>query len=269
MADALRLLCVVAHPDDEALGFGGILARYGAEGVATFVLTATRGQYGWTGDQRTYPGPRALGMIREGELRKAARVLGVQELAILDYVDGELAAVDPAEAIARVATHICQVRPDVVVTFGPDGATGHPDHIAICQLTTAAIVCAADHEYARQYNVEPYTVSKLYYMAETRARIATYESVFGDVAMTVDSVKRTTPGWPEWAITTRIDTSGYWMLVWEAIACHRSQLPSYEQLADLDDERHRELWGTQQFYRIHSLVNAGRAPEDDLFAGLR
>lgn len=59
------------------------------------------------------------------------------------------------------------------------------------------------------------------------------------------------------------------MQVWRAVACHRSQLPGYAALARLPEEQHRRLWGTQEFYRAFSLVNGGRTPEDDLFAGLR
>jgi hypothetical protein len=68
---------------------------------------------------------------------------------------------------------------------------------------------------------------------------------------------------------TRIDTVEYWSQVWQAITCHRSQLPNYEALVQLPEERHRKLWGTQEFYRAFSLVNGGRTVEHDLFAGLR
>ena len=81
MREPLRLMCVLAHPDDEALGNGGTLAKYAAEGVETYLVTATRGERGWQGDARDDPGPHALGAIREAELLAAARVLGIQEPA--------------------------------------------------------------------------------------------------------------------------------------------------------------------------------------------
>src|SRR5262245_22580218 len=140
----LRLMAVLAHPDDESLGFGGLLARYAAEGVETSVITATRGERGWFGDPRENPGMEALGRIREGELRAACRALGVGRLELLDYVDGDLDQADPQEAIGKIADYLREIRPDVVVTFGQDGAYGHPDHIAICQFATAAIVRAAN-----------------------------------------------------------------------------------------------------------------------------
>ncbi len=137
MTDQLKLLCVLAHPDDESLGTGGILRQDAAEGVETSLVTATRGERGWTGSESEYPGLEVLGKRREAELLAAASVLGIRRVEFLDYIDGDLDQAHPAEAIAKIVGHVRRVQPDVVVTFGPDGAYGHPDHIAICQLTTA------------------------------------------------------------------------------------------------------------------------------------
>ncbi len=87
--------------------------------------------------------------------------------------------------------------------------------------------------------------------------------------MNIDGVRRDSQGWADWAITTRIDTSDYVDQVWSAVEAHRSQLPGYEKLAALPPEHHAALWGQQEYYRVFSLVNGGREPEDDLFAGLR
>ena len=140
----LRLMCVLAHPDDESLGTGGALALSAAEGIATYLVTATRGERGRFGDAVTRPAPDVVGRTREAELRAAAEELGLREVCFLDYPDGALDGVDAAEAIARIAGHLRRVRPQVVVTFGPEGAYGHTDHIAISQFTTAAVVAAAD-----------------------------------------------------------------------------------------------------------------------------
>jgi LmbE family N-acetylglucosaminyl deacetylase len=147
----LRLMAVLAHPDDESLGVGGTLAKYASEGVEVFLLTATRGDGGRYRGHRPgepqHPGRIGLGSIREAELRTAAAMLGVREVSLLDYPDQQLDRADPREAIAGITAHIRRIRPDVVVTFGPDGAYGHPDHIAISQFTTAAIVAAADARF--------------------------------------------------------------------------------------------------------------------------
>src|SRR5580765_6513760 len=156
LATELRLMCVLAHPDDESLGTGGALAKCAAEGVATYLVTATRGERGRFGDRKESPGPDIVGKAREAELLAAATELGLREVRFLDYPDGALDQVDAAEAIEKIAGHLRRVRPHVVITFGPDGAYGHPDHIAISQLTTAAVVRAAGTDFS---------VSKLYYIA--------------------------------------------------------------------------------------------------------
>ena len=158
MKERLRLMCVLAHPDDESLGMGGTLAKYAAEGIETYLVTATRGERGWFGDEKEYPGLEALGKIREAELLNAARELGIREVKFLDYTDGDLDQANPAEATAKIVSHLRHVRPQVVITFDPNGAYGHPDHIAICQFTTAAVLAAADPNYLN--SASPYSVKK-------------------------------------------------------------------------------------------------------------
>src|SRR5437867_130689 len=105
-APTLRLMCVLAHPDDESLGTGGVLARSAAEGVETYLVTATRGERGRFGDDSERPGPEIVGRTREAELLAAAKELGLREVAFLDYPDGALDTVDPVEAIEKIAGHL-------------------------------------------------------------------------------------------------------------------------------------------------------------------
>lgn len=267
MAEPLRLLCVLAHPDDESMGTGGILARYGAEGVETYLVTATRGEYGWQNAHEPNPGPDALGALREKELLAAAQVLGVREVNFLNYVDGYLDQADPAEVITKIAAHIRRIQPQVVVTFASDGSYGHPDHIAISQFTTAAVVRAADPSFTDSY--QPYSVRKLYHMVVTQRLADQFRQAFDDIVMPVDGVPRTVVIWPDWAVTTCVDNSDYGTRAWQAISCHRSQLPNYDRLKEFPESFHREMWGSDSFYRVFSLVNGGRAVERDLFEGLR
>jgi len=269
MTDSLRLLCVLAHPDDESLGTGGILAKYSAEGVETYLVTATRGERGWFGREADYPGPEALGHIRKAELHAAAQVLGLRSVALMDYRDGELDQADPGQAIARIVAHLRQARPQVVVTFDPSGAYGHPDHIAISQFTTAAIVAAANPAYTAGQAWPAHQVSKLYYMVTTEDHLAAYQAAFGELVMRVNGHERRAYGWKDWAVTSWIDTAAYWEQVWQAISCHCSQLPGYQKLQDLPEAYHKNLWGRQAYYRAFSLVNGGRQVERDLFEGLR
>jgi LmbE family N-acetylglucosaminyl deacetylase len=255
-------MAVLAHPDDESLGFGGTLAKYASEGADVFLVTATRGESGrYRGhrpDEPQHPGSSALATIRETELRAAAKTLGVGEVMLLDYRDQQLDSADPRTAIETIAGLLKRVQPDVVITFGPDGAYGHPDHIAISQFTTAAIVAA----------VEP-AVSKLYYLAWPEPAWAAYQAAFRKLISTVDGVERQATPWPDWAITTVIDTRAFWPIVWQAISCHESQVSAYERLKELSPEHHEALWGRQSFYRAFSTVNGGRRREADLFEGIR
>jgi LmbE family N-acetylglucosaminyl deacetylase len=154
------------------------------------------------------------------------------------------------------------------LTFGPDGAYGHPDHIAISQFTTAAIVAAADPAAAIDGH-RTHAVSKLYYTAWSEAAWEAHRTAFKQWVSVVDGVERRAPPWPDWAITSVIDARPFWSTAWRAVACHQSQFAAYEHVKDLAAEHHEALWGVQSFYRAFSLVNSGRAKETDLFEGIR
>jgi LmbE family N-acetylglucosaminyl deacetylase len=263
-----KLMAILAHPDDESMGTGGVLAKYSAEGAETCVITATRGERGWFGSPEDYPGPSALGRIRQKELYAAAEKLGVHQVHLLDYMDGELDRANPQTIIVELADHIRRFKPQVVVTFDPKGYYGHPDHIAISQFATAAVLAAANPDTPSPASLPHHRAAKLYYLAANQETQAAYQAAFGDLVMHIDGVERRSSPWEDWAITTRVDTHVYWQQVWQAISQHCSQLPGYQSLLDLPQETHKKLWGEQTFYRALSLVNSGRAVEDDLFAGL-
>jgi len=235
--------------------------------VDTYLVTATRGERGRFGSLGKSGDPAEVGRVREAELRAAAAVLGIREVSVLNYPDAAVDQVDPATAIRAVVSHIRRIRPGAVVTFGPEGAYGHPDHIAISQVTTAAAACAADCAFRTDH--PPHHVSKLYYLAWRSNKWNAYQSAFRKLTSTVDGVERQATPWPDWAVTTEIDTSAYWPIVWQAVSCHQTQLSIYEKLAHLTDEQQTALWGSQEFYRAYSSVNGGRKPETDLFEGLR
>ena len=273
MNEKFRLMCVLAHPDDESLGTGGTLAKYASEGIGTYLLMATRGERGRYGPGLEFPGFDAVGKTREAELLAAAKELGIREVKFLNYRDGDLDQADPVEAVGRIAIHLRRVRPHVVITFGPEGAYGHPDHIAISQFTTAAVVSAANPISGQSETLPTHAVahcvSKLYYIAWTRDKWAAYQSAFRDLKTRVDGVERQVVPWPDWGITTLIDTHSYWASVWRAVSCHKTQLALYSQLEHLPEEHHKAVWGSQEYYRVFSLVNGGRKREQDLFEGLQ
>lgn len=266
MAEPLKLMCILAHPDDETLGFGATLAKYAAEGVETYLITATRGERGWHRDPADNPGIDALGQIREKELRAAAECLNIRDICLLDYIDGDLDQADPEEAIGKIAAYVRQIKPHVVVTFAPDGAYGHPDHVAISQFATAALVAAADATYP--IPDPPHRVSKLYYHIVTKEMVSVYLSIFDDIVMVIDGVERRPVVWPDWAVTTRVDGRDYADAVMKAVHCHQTQIPADEGFISRLSQNIVALCSMQNYMRVYSLVNGGREPEDDLFAGI-
>jgi LmbE family N-acetylglucosaminyl deacetylase len=268
--EPLKLLVVFAHPDDESMGMGGTLAKYSAEGVETYLVCATRGERGWFGPEEQNPGLSILGKTRTLELTKAVKELGMKGLYFLDYIDAEVDQSDHAEAISKIAAHIRRIKPQVVVTFPPDGNYGHPDHIAMGQFTSAAIVCAADSNYQDAEKLSAHRVSKLYYMVDAESFINLVAPFMGDMTFHVDDQIRGEFPWKDWMVTTRIDMAEHCHTAWRAIQCHKSQLPTLGALAEMPEDAAASVLAMQgTFYRVFSLVNGGRQIETDLFAGLR
>lgn len=269
MNETLKLLAIFPHPDDETLGMGSTLARYAAEGVEASLLCATRGERGWFDSEGPNPGLEGLGRLREAELRCAAETLGLQEVSFLDYVDGDVDRADPKEILGRLVAHLRRIRPQVVVTFAPDGAYGHPDHIALSQFTTGALVCAADGSFVDANAQDPHRVSKFYYMVDSLDVVKAANETLGGLSMEVDGVTRRHVGWENWQITTRLDNKQHVDKVQKAMLCHTSQLPGYRPLMEAPFPELVRIFGTGYFYRAFSFVNGGRNVESDLFEGLR
>lgn len=266
----LKLLVVFAHPDDESMGMGGTLAKYSAQGVETHYVCASRGERGWFGPEEQNPGLSALGQIREKELTAAVKELGMTGLYFLHYIDGEVDQADHQEAIGKIVTHIRKIQPQVVVTFPPDGNYGHPDHIAMGQFTSAAVVCAADAGYQDPENLPAHRVSKLYYMVDSESFINLIAPFMGDLTFPVDDQLRGEVPWKDWMVTTRIEMAEYCHTAWRAIRCHQSQLPTLGALVEMHEDAATAVLAMQgTFYRAFSLVNGGRQLETDLFEGLR
>src|SRR5207237_7955020 len=99
-----KLMAILAHPDDESLGNGGMLAKYAAEGIEIHLVVATRGERGWPGKESEYPGMETLGKLREGEVRAAASVLGIHSVYCMDGADEELETAHGAVAVHTVVT---------------------------------------------------------------------------------------------------------------------------------------------------------------------
>lgn len=254
LSDPLRLLAVFAHPDDESFVSGGTLARYHAEGVELALICATRGEAGGTGNPPMCS-QAELGPVREQELRCACDVLGIQELRFLGYLDGQLSEYNVDEAEERVVAEIRRVRPHVMISFGPDGFSGHADHVTIGRIAERAFVSAADPtRYAGQFEhgLRPHASLKFYQIVFPRS--------------IRDALGRTErPGFPDEDITTILDIADFWGDKSRAGACHVSQLGS----SSLSPEDRRRFFNREHFRLAAHHLEAVGIPENDLFAGIR
>ena len=138
------ILGVWAHPDDESWLCAGLMARAVRAGDRVVCITATRGELG-SPDEERWPSGAPLAAVRTAELAAALAVLGVTEHHWLDYPDGGCADVDQGDAVRRVTEVMAEVQPDTVLTFGPEGMTGHDDHKAACRWATAAFEAVGKH----------------------------------------------------------------------------------------------------------------------------
>ena len=232
-----------AHPDDESHWGSGVAARYHDEGARTILITATRGERGTTGGLCSI---EELPGVREQELREAAAILRFDELEILPYEDKELPNAPPDEIRRALVATLRRERPDVVVTFDPNGINLHADHLAISRFATDALAAAADPRWFPELG-PPHRVTRLLWTPP----VMPWDD--GEFA-------------PRPGVDFLIDTSRCWQQRARALAAHRTQRaileklylkrPDVEQLLSIDVLR--QAWGPA----------LGDRPERDVFAGM-
>jgi LmbE family N-acetylglucosaminyl deacetylase len=239
----LRLMCVVAHPDDECFGFGGALSLAADRGVETYVICLTDGQAATNrGDAAS---GEALGKMRREEFAASCEVLGVTQYELLDYHDAQLEFVDFSQAAGRLVEKMRRFRPDVVITFGEDGGLNtHPDHMMVSMLTTAAFHWSRQ---AKRYpeRGEVHEPRRLYYLS-------TNFFIPG----------RQAPMPMPWTVT--LDIRSVQARKAEAFRQHTSQLPLMEKTRALF-----EKYGAEEFYTLAAAKEPHAASQEkDLFVGM-
>jgi LmbE family N-acetylglucosaminyl deacetylase len=268
----LTLMAVHAHPDDEALGTGGVLARYADEGVRTVLVTCTMGELG-DGPGGVKPGepghaPEAVVPMRMAELERSCEILGVSDLELLGYHDsgmdgwpqndapGSFWKTPVAEAAGALADLMDRYRPQVVVTYDAHGFYGHPDHIQAHRITLAA----AEHSGIPQ---------KIYYTAVPRSRLAEFAQRMVEMGLETPIDLDADPefGTPDELITTTVDCAAWAGRKYDSLGAHASQSDNIFFL-QMGKERFTDMMGTEFFTRAVDRSGAA-VPEDDLFAGLR
>jgi LmbE family N-acetylglucosaminyl deacetylase len=266
-----RLLAVFAHPDDEAFGTGGTLARYAAEGCEVHLVTATRGEAG--GISRPHLATSAsLPQVRERELRCACEAYGICPPHFLDYVDGQLPIVHQGQAVGKLVRIIRELRPSVLITFGPDGIYGHYDHIAVHRWSTIAIDLSADEScFPDQLagSCEPHRVSKVYHRVLPEATVA-WMAEAGTAAVMMDGVPFAFVGRPADQITTVIDVSSFAQSKLQGILCHATQISEDQRTPEAMEESLADAeFCTEHFILARSDVGWPQETERDLLWGLR
>ncbi|MED1953532.1 PIG-L deacetylase family protein [Brevibacillus centrosporus] len=225
-----KVMVVFPHPDDESFACGGTLAKCRDASQMTCLVCVTSGCKGRTGPFEIDCGEK-LARHREQELERAAGVLGIDRLDLFRYPDGSLVQTNFDELVGRIRETIVEWKPDVVVTFPPDGVTGHPDHIVTCKATTRAVELAEEVLSAKEY-------PDLYYVS-----IPHYYDHCPD--------RGPQPAVP---ITGKVDITSYRLQKGEALRAHQSQIYSvnraYPGVIDGD-------FGVIGCYEYYTLIRSG------------
>jgi mycothiol conjugate amidase Mca len=285
MTEPLTLMIVHAHPDDECIGTGGVLARYSDEGVRTVLVTCTLGEEGEivVPEWDTPENHAMLAEIRREELDRAVKLLHISDLELLPYRDSGMMGrpsndhpecfwkADLDEATGRLVELVRRYRPQVLMSYNEEGGYGHPDHLNAHKITVAAFDAAGDPSKYPEAGA-PWTPSKLYYISFRRTlwlrawkdmqarglKTPMDEETFDEGRYTDDP-----------RLTTTVDIRPYLEQKLAALREHRTQIaPDWFWLAVPEDLR-GEMFNNEYFIRVASRVPVPEGDEDDLFAGLR
>jgi mycothiol S-conjugate amidase len=284
MSAPLCLLSVHAHPDDEASKGASTVAKYGAEGVRSILVTCTGGEEGdILNPAMDRPEVRdRLHEVRMEELAAATKIIGYDEVILLPYRDSGMpdseanarpesfANADLDEAVGRLVEVIRRERPQVILTYGDDqDFYPHPDHLMVHDISLPAFHRAGDPDWYPELG-EPWTPAKLYYSVFNMTRMkAVHEKM---LELGIES-----PFQGRWAerpsqdhrITTEIDVRDYFDVRLDALLAHATQVdPTSPFWFGLPRDVARDLQPAEDYILAESRVDTA-LPEDDLFAGLR
>ena len=264
------LLLVHAHPDDEAIATGGIMARSFAAGHRVVLVTATRGEEGEIANMDEVSNRPRLAEIRTAELRQALAILGTTRQEFLGYRDSGMAGTGgnehpesfhsaPLEEAAERLAGIMRIeRPDVVVTYDPMGTYGHPDHIKAHRTTVAAL------DILKAEGWEP---AKFYEHAISATGIALMGERMKEAGRPNPFENSTLVGIPDDQITTRVDVRDLSLRKRDAFRAHVSQNSPDSFFINTPDEMIRDIFGYETYVLRRGKLGAGH-PETDIWSGL-
>jgi mycothiol S-conjugate amidase len=288
--DALRLMAVHAHPDDESSKGAATMARYVDEGVDVLVVTCTGGERGSILNpalQGRADIEENIAQIRQAEMRRAREILGVRQ-AWLGFVDSGLPEGDPPPplpegcfalqsvevAAERLVAQIREFRPHVITTYDENGGYPHPDHVMCHQITVAAFDAAPDRDAYPEAG-DPWQPLKLYYdVGWSRERMTALHGAMLERGLE-SPYKEVMKRWAEtdWKrrepkITTQVPCATWFERRDAALIAHATQVDPEGWFFKVPLDVQREAWPTEDFELTRSLVETS-VPEDDLFSGVR
>lgn len=253
------VLFIFAHPDDETFGVAGVMTLLRRRDVPITLICATRGEVGGISDPALAT-PETLGHVREHELRTAMDLVGVADVRFLGYRDSgmegtpenddpqALAQASERTVAAEIAALIREIRPTTVVTFGPDGIYGHPDHLMVHRTATAAVHLAATA--AADADPDAWQTPVLYYQTVSRERLteraASRSGPFSD--MTPERLA--TLGTPRAEITLTIDVTSVVEVKDAAMRAHRTQIGPAGPMSELPRDQVLQMLSREHFVRI-------------------
>ena len=230
------ILAVYAHPDDETSSAGALMAMYAAQGVTVHVVTATRGELGSLGTGGLVIEREELPKVREAEIRSVLAHYGLTDGPVfLDYRDQELKLADFEELVGKVLAEMERVRPDVVLTHGPRGISGHDDHVACHEATVAAF---------DRYRAADGLEVRLLYTATSKEEADHFN-------LHLDG--------PKSQPNVVVDVTDHWHFKVEGLRLYRSQLDAQEFAQTLEDR----AWNTEVFHQAYPPL-----PEGTVMRGL-
>jgi N-acetyl-1-D-myo-inositol-2-amino-2-deoxy-alpha-D-glucopyranoside deacetylase len=280
MAHRGTLMAIYAHPDDESFGTGGTLALYAEQGYRVILVTATKGEAGGIQDP-TMHSDEPISELRQRELKCACDTLGIEGPHYLGYRDSGMAGTpenehpdsffqaDLDEATGRVVEAIRIYKPEVILTFEPNGGYGHPDHIKANQVATRAFHVAGDPSRYAEQSLPAWQPKKLYYTALPRRMFRAMAQRMREAGMDLgqrgnDWENR---GMPDEVISTEIDVSSVVEKKMKAFQCHRSQISPNGLISLLPTEAAQEFMKMEYFWRVVPETPVDGV-ERDLFEGV-
>ncbi len=275
----LRMLACFAHPDDEAFPVGGTLASYAARGVEVRLICATLGEEGEI-RQAGSATRDTLPQVRLEELRSSCRSLGIGQPLVLGYRDSGMEGsdanhhpsafvqADADEVVSFIEEEMLSFRPHVVLTFGPDGLYGHPDHIAIHRHTTAAFHRARSSRASP--GDDPASLSKLFYSVRPKGfrTMMTMKLREAGIDAPMPPPERLDDGVPQGLIHLEMDTSEMIERKIASQLSHLTQQSPQRPYHKLPREIAVDILGREHFTQGFPAASPGEAVPQDMFEGL-